>query len=83
MGTNELLRRITLLSALDLTPYCLKYPYARSTEMPYLPPRPTRLRANPIHLWGTVRVVKQYLYRTSPNPPSLGLVQGQLPVWSK
>lgn len=52
-------------------------------EMPHLPPRPTRLRANPMHRWGTVRVVRQYRYRTSPIPPSLGLVQGQLPVWSK
>ena len=51
--------------------------------MPHLPPRPTRLRANPMHRWGTVRVVRQYRYRTSPIPPSLGLVQGQLPVWSK
>lgn len=52
-------------------------------QTPHLPPRPTRLRANPMHLGGTVRVVKQYRYRTSPNPPSPGLVQGQLPVWSK
>lgn len=34
---------------------------ARKAEASYLPPRPTRLRANPRHLWGTVRVVKQYL----------------------
>lgn len=40
---------------------CLKAFDARKADVHYLPPRPTRLRANPRHLWGTVRVVKQYL----------------------
>lgn len=69
MGTDELFRRITSRKTLAYI-MLRKYPYARNTEIFYLPPRPTRLRANPIQLWGTVRVVKQYLYRTSPNPPS-------------